>query len=51
MCPKLLIAYSFKGDLVFDPFGGSGTVGHVALAQERYFFLCEKEAEYVEVVK
>ena len=40
--------YSFKGDLVFDPFGGSGTVGHVALTHERHFLLCEKESEYVE---
>ena len=43
--------YSFKGDLVFDPFGGSGTVGYVALTHERYFLLCEKEAEYVERAK
>ena len=40
--------YSFKGDLIFDPFGGSGTVGYVALTHERHFLLCEKESEYVE---
>ncbi len=48
LAARIIQFYSFKGDLVFDPFGGSGTVGHVALAHERYFFLCEKEAEYVE---
>ena len=48
LASRVIQFYSFKGDLVFDPFGGSGTVGHVALAHERYFLLCEKEAEYVE---
>lgn len=45
---RVIQFYSFKGDLVFDPFGGSGTVGQVALDHERYFFLCEKEKEYIE---
>ncbi len=45
---RVIQFYSFKGDLVFDPFGGSGTVGQAAMALERYFLLCEKEAEYVE---
>lgn len=43
--------YSFKGDLIFDPFGGSGTVGRVAMEQMRYFLLCEKEPKYVEYIK
>ncbi len=51
LAARVIQFYSFKGDLVFDPFGGSGTVGHVALAHERYFFLCEKEAEYIERAK
>ncbi len=48
LASRVIQFYSFKGDLVFDPFGGSGTVGHVALTHERYFLLCEKETEYVE---
>ncbi|RKU18794.1 restriction endonuclease subunit M [Candidatus Poribacteria bacterium] len=48
LAARVVQYYSFKGDLVFDPFGGSGTVGYVALAQERCYFLCEKEAEYIE---
>ena len=48
LAARVILFYSFKGDLVFDPFGGSGTVGYVALAHERNYFLCEKEAEYVE---
>ncbi len=48
LAARVVQFYSFKGDLVFDPFGGSGTVGYVALAHERCYFLCEKESEYVE---
>ena len=48
LAARVVQYYSFKEDLVFDPFGGSGTVGQVALTYERYFFLCEKEAAYVE---
>ena len=51
LAARIVQFYSFKGDLVFDPFGGSGTVGHVALTHERYFLLCEKEVEYVERAK
>lgn len=47
LATRVVQFYSFKGDLVFDPFAGSGTVGHVALTHERHFLLCEKEAEYV----
>ena len=51
--PKELVAriiqfYSYKGDLVFDPFGGSGTVGRMAMQMERYFFMTEQEKEYIE---
>lgn len=48
LAARVIQFYSFKGDLVFDPFGGSGTVGQAAMALERYFLLCEKEEEYVE---
>lgn len=51
LASRVIQFYSFKGDLVFDPFGGSGTVGDIALTHERYFFLCEKELEYVERAK
>ena len=44
---RVIQFYSFRDDLVFDPFGGSGTVGQAAMALERYFLLCEKEEEYV----
>ena len=51
LASRIIQFYSFIGDLVFDPFGGSGTVGRVAVDLDRYFFLCEKEPEYVEYVK
>lgn len=51
LASRVIQFYSFKGDLVFDPFGGSGTVGRVAMDLERCFLLCEKEPEYVEYVK
>ena len=48
LAARIVQFYSFKGDLVFDPFGGSGTVGEATMALDRYFFLCEQEVEYVE---
>ncbi len=51
LASRVIQFYSFKGDLVFDPFAGSGTVGAVALNLERYFLLCEKETEYVDRAK
>ena len=43
--------YSFQGDLVFDPFGGSGTVGRAAKALNRLFFLTELNDGYFEYMK
>ena len=51
LASRVIQFYSFKGDLVFDPFAGSGTVGAVDLTLERYFLLCEKETEYVDRAK
>ena len=51
LASRVIQFYSFKGDLIFDPFGGSGTVGRVAMDHDRYFLLCEKEPKYVEYVK
>lgn len=51
LCKKVIEYYSYKGDLVFDPFGGSGTVGRVAKHMQRYFFLTEIEKKYFEYMK
>jgi len=51
LCKRIIQYYSFKGDLVFDPFGGSGTVGKVAKSLDRYFFMTEKDEIYFEYMK
>ncbi|MBN2881729.1 HEAT repeat domain-containing protein [Candidatus Woesearchaeota archaeon] len=51
LCKRVIQYYSYKGDLVFDPFGGSGTVGRVAKKLGRFFFLTEKESVYVDYMK
>lgn len=51
LCKKVITYYSFKGDLVFDPFAGSGTVGKVCKAFNRSFFLTEKDNKYFEYMK
>lgn len=51
LCEKVIQYYSFKGDLVFDPFGGSGTFGQVASENGRNFFLTEIEETYIKRIK
>lgn len=51
LCKKVIQYYSYQGDLIFDPFGGSGTVGRTAKSLGRYFFLTEKENKYFEYMK
>jgi DNA modification methylase len=46
LCNRVIKFYSFKGDLVFDPFAGSGTLGKAAKNLERLFFLTEKCIKY-----
>ena len=43
---KLILASSRKGDIVFDPFAGSGTAGVVAKKLGRNFVMIEIDAEY-----
>lgn len=45
---KVIQYYSFKNDVVLDPFGGIGTTGKAAADLERRFVLIEKEEEYIE---
>ena len=44
---KLVLASSDEGDVVFDPFVGSGTTAVVAKKLKRHFIGIEKEKEYV----
>lgn len=51
LCKRVIQYYSYKGDLVFDPFGGSGTMGKTAKSLGRYFFLTEKDETYFDYMK
>ena len=51
LCKRVIEYYSFKGDLVFDPFAGSGTFGRTAKYLDRYFFLTEQEPKYFDYMK
>ena len=51
LCHRVIQYYSYVGDLVFDPFGGSGTMGKAALDLERYFFLTELNPTYFDRMK
>lgn len=51
LCQRVIQYYSFVEDLVFDPFGGSGTLGKAAAGLGRYFFMTEISDEYIERIK
>jgi len=51
LAEKVITYYSFKGDVVLDPFAGIGTVGEAASKLGRRFVLIEKEAKYVDIIR
>ena len=51
LCEKVLKYYSYPGDVVLDPFAGSGTFGKIALKNNRIPILCEKNVEYINYIK
>lgn len=51
LCKRVIQYYSYKGDVVFDPFAGSGTVGKSAKSLDRYFFLTEMNQVYFDYMK
>ncbi len=51
LCNRIIKLYSYIGDLVFDPFGGSGTMAQAAQELQRYFFLTEMEPNYIKRIK
>ena len=51
LCDRVVKFYSFKGDLVFDPFAGSGTLGRSAKNFGRFFFLTEQQRKYINRIK
>jgi DNA modification methylase len=51
LCKRVIEYYSYKRDLVFDPFGGSGTFGRVATKMDRFFLMTEKDKDYFEYMQ
>ncbi len=48
---KVILSTSNPGDLILDPFGGSGTTYAVAEAYERHWIGTELESEHCEMIK
>jgi len=48
LADKVIRYYSFVGDIVLDPFAGSGTTGKAAVMADRKFFLIDVEPKYVD---
>jgi len=46
---RIILATSNKGDVILDPFFGTGTTGVVAKRLGRHYIGIEREAEYVEL--
>ena len=46
-----ILAGSRPGDIVLDPFGGSGTTAEVAIGLGRFAWLCELNPDYVPLIK
>jgi M4C-methyltransferase, putative len=51
LCYRVLKYYSYKNDIVLDPFAGSGTLGDVALKMGRIPILCELNEGYINLIK
>lgn len=50
LAEKVIRYYSIKGDVVLDPFAGTGTTGKAAVKLSRRFALLEKEPKYMELL-
>ena len=48
---RAVLASSVEGELVFDPFSGSGTTGVAAKELGRFFVGAETEREYAELAE
>lgn len=51
MAEKVIRYYSFKKDVVLDPFAGIGTVGKAATRLGRRFVLIEQDSNYVDIIR
>jgi DNA modification methylase len=46
-----IISWSNEGDIVYDPFAGSGTTGKMAIINKRKCIMSEISSEYCEIIK
>jgi DNA modification methylase len=51
LAEKVIRYYSFKKDVVLDPFAGIGTVGKAAVRLGRRFVLIEQDRRYVDIIR
>ena len=51
LAEKVIKYYSFKNDVVLDPFGGTGTTARAAAMLGRRFATFEMDAKYVDIIK
>ncbi len=51
LAEKVISYYSFKHDVILDPFGGIGTTAKAAIMLDRRFALFEKEEEYANLLE
>ena len=51
LAQKVIKYYSFKNDVVLDPFGGIGTTARAAISLSRRFALFEKDKKYLASIK
>lgn len=51
LAEKVIQYYSFKNDVVLDPFAGIGTVGEAAIKNDRRFVLIEINKDYIEIIR
>ncbi|HHM21812.1 MAG TPA: site-specific DNA-methyltransferase [Bacteroidetes bacterium] len=51
LAEKVIRYYSFKKDVVLDPFAGTGTTAKAAIKLERRFVLFEKEEKYIKIIE
>lgn len=50
LAEKVIRYYSFKEDVVLDPFAGSGTVGAAAAKLDRRFVLYDNNSDYIKMM-
>jgi DNA modification methylase len=51
LAEKVITYYSFKEDVVLDPFAGIGTVGEAATKLGRRFVLIDQDEKYISIVR